>query len=262
MPQLTVGQKADRVLRFLLSLQSTRITGPLIRYGFQAEDLEEGWARLRALAIVRLDRVPPSEGLPAAVGELDAWENRWFPIVKATLGRHHPAANDAVFRNLPQTTGPKVVLGVSRFIERVRGLPENQELGPEEGNAARALLARRGLTDDVLDDAEVLVRSLDDLLEPREDDEADFAEELRAAEDAMWTWYLEWSAIARAVIRDRRLLRSMGFLRYRKKGEPPEVVGLEEPMAEPGTVTLPRQQPVAGLLRVGDEEAPGPNDAS
>lgn len=29
----------------------------------------------------------------------------------------------------------------------------------------------------------------------------------------MWSWYLEWSRIARAVITDRRLLRDLGFLR-------------------------------------------------
>jgi hypothetical protein len=29
----------------------------------------------------------------------------------------------------------------------------------------------------------------------------------------MWAWYLEWSTIARQVITDRKLLRSMGFLR-------------------------------------------------
>jgi len=29
----------------------------------------------------------------------------------------------------------------------------------------------------------------------------------------MWTWYLEWSAIARGVIRDRRQLRALGFAR-------------------------------------------------
>ena len=28
---------------------------------------------------------------------------------------------------------------------------------------------------------------------------------------AMWDWYLEWSAIARGIIRDRRQLRALGF---------------------------------------------------
>ena len=32
-------------------------------------------------------------------------------------------------------------------------------------------------------------------------------------ETAMWAWYKEWSGIARAAIDDRRLLRSLGFLR-------------------------------------------------
>ena len=30
-------------------------------------------------------------------------------------------------------------------------------------------------------------------------------------EDAMWRWYKEWSAVARAVISDRRQLTALGF---------------------------------------------------
>jgi hypothetical protein len=29
----------------------------------------------------------------------------------------------------------------------------------------------------------------------------------------MWSWYLEWSTLARVAISDRRLLRSLGFRR-------------------------------------------------
>lgn len=36
---------------------------------------------------------------------------------------------------------------------------------------------------------------------------------MKPAEDALWSWYLEWSTIARTVITDRRLLRRLGFLR-------------------------------------------------
>lgn len=40
------------------------------------------------------------------------------------------------------------------------------------------------------------------------------------AADAMWAWYLEWSALARHEIKDRRLLLSLGFLRSYKKRSP------------------------------------------
>ena len=173
-------------------------------------------------------------------------------MARAALGRHHPGALEVVFRNIQQTTGPGVVLSVGRFISRIRALPDNAELGPEEGAAARAMLDKRGLTEELLSKAEALVVSLDDFLKPKTEEKPDdTSAAIQEAEDAMWTWYLEWSAIARAAIKDRRDLRRMGFLRYDRKGKPAEVVELEAPMAEPGTVQLPAQPPVAGLLANG-----------
>lgn len=51
-------------------------------------------------------------------------------------------------------------------------------------------------------------------------------EAAKTAEERLWNWYLEWSAIARVAIRDRRILRSLGFLRTVKKanGEEEEVI--------------------------------------
>jgi hypothetical protein len=40
-------------------------------------------------------------------------------------------------------------------------------------------------------------------------------EEEAAAIGALWSWYLEWSGIARVAIKDRRVLRMLGFLRTR-----------------------------------------------
>ena len=45
--------------------------------------------------------------------------------------------------------------------------------------------------------------------EAREEDER---KARKAAEEAMWAWYLEWSTIARHAISDRNLLRALGFL--------------------------------------------------
>ena len=36
-------------------------------------------------------------------------------------------------------------------------------------------------------------------------------EEAAKAEEAMWSWYLEWSQIARVAISQRALLKQMGF---------------------------------------------------
>ena len=258
MSRLTVGQKADRALRFLLSLKNPRITAPLVHHGFSAADLDEGWRLLRSLAAVRLDRVPPRQGVPAAVAELDEWENVWFPIAKLTLERHHPEAASLVFRNLTQTTGPQVVIGVGMFIERLRRLADEDQLGAE-GQAARDRLASRGLTDAVLDATEAVVASLNQFSAPSETSLEDDAGAVQAAEDALWTWYLEWSGIARTRITDRRLLRSMGFLRYRGRGQRLDVIETEPGSEDdaPGADALPGPEPVVGLLSDG-----APNEAT
>ena len=85
----------------------------------------------------------------------------------------------------------------------------------EAGPAARALLSERGLSEGVIGKAqEVLIRlkgfdratNADDFVTP---------EERQATEDAMWAWYLEWSGIARRVVKDGNLLRRMGFKKHR-----------------------------------------------
>jgi len=38
-------------------------------------------------------------------------------------------------------------------------------------------------------------------------------------EAAMWAWYLEWSQIARVAIKQRSLLKELGFLAARRGGE-------------------------------------------
>src|SRR5262249_20389158 len=91
------------------------------------------------------------------------------------------------------------------------------EGGDEQDKAARGLLAERGLTPAVVDEARGLLTQIG----ADEEDSAAFEpndEELAAADKALWAWYLEWSAVARTVIRDRRTLISLGFLRVSRQG--------------------------------------------
>ena len=79
---------------------------------------------------------------------------------------------------------------------------------------------------------------------------------MQAAEHALWTWYREWSGIARARITDRRLLRSMGFLRYRGRGQCLEAVATEPPASDPPAAsTLPSREPAPALLADGVSSA-------
>lgn len=213
MPKMTPGQKAHRVLDFLMGLRFPRVIAALTPYGFTQEALDEGWRLRRGLAGEKLATpAPADDDEEPYLEQLDAWENKWFVIAEAVLRRHHPAVADRVFLNLSRTSGAGVMVSVGVFLDRVAALAT----GSAEEKAAHALLSTRGLSPAVVGDAQKLIAALTTLRNPAAPvmDPAVRA----AAEDEMWRWYLEWSSIARTVIRDGNLLRSLGFRRNRRRG--------------------------------------------
>ena len=59
------------------------------------------------------------------------------------------------------------------------------------------------------------------------------------AEKKMWDFYLEWSKIVRAVVKDRRLLRLMGFLKTRKAKAADETATLPTDSPKPAIQPVP-----------------------
>jgi hypothetical protein len=245
---LTGSQKAERVLKLLLGLRNIRIASALAAHGFKKEDLDEGWSLLRGLARIQLDALPATlTADPSLLGLLDDWENRWFPIVDATLARNFPEVHEKVFLNLAQETGQAVIVTVGTFLDRFDALDQDSA-GPRSKDA-RALLARRGLSPAVLDAARRVleqlgsIESVEPLAEPEES-----AAHFEQAEAALWAWYLEWSRVARVAIRDRRSLRALGFLTRAASGASDEA-------DEPGDLAMPAAVPAAS-------PAAGPNGAA
>lgn len=206
MARLTVGQKAQRVLAFLMGLGNPANLRAMQAYGFDQAAQEEGWTLLRRAASNRLGVQRATAATRGPVDRLDAWENHWFPISGAVLLRHHPEVHAVVFHNLSQTEGDEVVLSVGAFIDRIDDLIASGD------SPAMATLRKHGLTDAVLDEARGL---LDQVIQPPAEETPGGA--VRGldseSEDAMWAYYLQWSAIARRAITDRRQLRQLGFLR-------------------------------------------------
>jgi len=209
MSRLTLGQKADRVLKLLLGMRNARVVSALTTRGFGQDDLEEGWSLLRNVAKGHFDYLPTENTDPSVIAELDLWENTWFPIVSASLSRRFPKVAERVFLNLSQTEGPGVVLSVGTFIERI---DEVAKATDEDSRQAMALLTRRGLTEQVLSQAKTLLVAVKQTVGVVPLDPATQREEYARAEQALWDWYLEWSQIARSTITERQLLRSLGFL--------------------------------------------------
>jgi hypothetical protein len=210
MAKLTIGQKGQRVLTFVVGLREPQAAEALAAHGFTEADLQEGLDHVGSLTRKRLSMQVQVED-PRVIKQLDEFENRWFPIARYSLNRHFPDVAQALFLNLTQTEGVEVAVSVSIFVERLEAMAAGDASFGANGPAARALLARRGLTAERVGDARTLLDQLGTLSgEPRPELSV---EEQRAAEEALWSWYLEWSGIARTVISDRRVLRRLGFRR-------------------------------------------------
>jgi hypothetical protein len=210
---LSIGDKAARVLRLLLGLRNQRIASAMALYGLREEDIDEGWRLLQGLRSAKMDLVPLGPNDAKVIDEIDAWENRWFPIADATLSRRFPAVQARLFLNLSQTEGPEVVISVGTFLERWDQMGKADGPYGPEGPKAVDLLATRGLTPGVIEQARALLGSLRKATpaSPPPSAEEQRAEASRA-EDALWAWYLEWSRIARTAIKQRVLLHQLGFL--------------------------------------------------
>jgi hypothetical protein len=231
MANFSAWAKAQRVLRLLLAVSNPRIGSVLVAHGFSDADLDEGWRLLRDLRAVRLDRTPPPDDGRAALERLDAWENDWVPITRAALRRHFPAIDEALFKRLPRADARSAPLLVDLFLERVEQLGR----GSAPQKKARALLERRGLTPAVCAEGRALIQAARGRIDPSASArvEGDGREDAEAREAALWGFYLEWGAIAQRKIKDRNLLRQLGFLASARSGRAGEVPApLDAPAAE------------------------------
>lgn len=248
MAKLTIGQKSMRVLKFLTGLRHPRVAAAIERYGFSDAQLKNGWELLSAVSRTRMGQVEPFRD-PRVISQLDDFENIWFPIAKATLEHHYPDVAEILFRNLSQTEGLGVAVTVGMFLERIDQMEQGQGEFAENGHVAREVLRARGLDNATVAQAQALIEKLQSVREPPQATR----EEAQKAEDALWAWYLEWSAIARIAVHDRRLLRAMGFLQSRRPveeeveeteaSEEPTEVETASPSDEPAEAPSPPAQP-------------------
>lgn len=211
MPRGSVPQKMQQVVTFLIGLRHRPIRQALAAHGLSREEIEAGWRLVMELEDDgRFDEGPTSGPI---LTDLDAWENLWLPIADATLNARMPAVHAEVFKNLRQTSGLEVVIGVRTFLERLDALARSDD---PTRRAARELLRARGLTDAVLDEARALIARI----EQAESAPASPPICTEAQEEAMWRWYKEWSAVARVVLTDRRHLNALGFSRTKPGADP------------------------------------------
>ena len=238
MSRLRFQQKQQRVLRFLRGSIHPAVFGRLVTRGFSTAVYDEGNALLANAVFTRSEAAPRAS--PAdnpAVAKVAELEKLWVPVAQASLERRHPAVFEPLFRGYQRVGGVDVILMVRLFVERSRALAAQAD---DESRAAVALLASRGLTAAVVDEMDAALAAAMKAARPIVAAPPGEADE---AERAMWDYYLEWSRIARTVIKEPELRRAMGFLDPRARPIEPE--------PEPD-VTAPPEGAVAG------PEASGP----
>jgi hypothetical protein len=207
MARISVGDKATRVLRFLMGLRDPRILAALAPHGFSEQNRREGYALLRGLTDDRLAHIPAAPRDLGALEQLDRWERLWFPVAHAALQHHHPETHEALFRDLSPANGSDLVHAVGTFLDRVAALATWNSPTVSDGIA---YLAHRGLDAARLDEGRRLLDAVEATMPATQRPPVDPDLSL-ARERAMWTWYLEWSGIACASISDPRLLGELGF---------------------------------------------------
>lgn len=218
---MSLTEKLNRMLTFLVGLRDPLVAGVLSLRGFTSATHSEGWDLFATAAGAKLDPTVDAKWSKtgaearAVLAELDTWENTWFPVIEASLRRHYPEVNAAVFANINQTEGRTVAVSVGTLLDRLQVLA-NQPNGCQ----ALELLESRGFTPAVRTTAENLLASLKSLGELKPPLGAQSSrEEQEKALDAAWAWYLEWSTIARTVITRGDVLVRLGLRKpKRSKG--------------------------------------------
>lgn len=209
--KLSSSEKSERVLRFLLGLRNPRIATALARYGFSQADLDDGW---RLLAQLGSGKLPAIEGLPErskVLAELQDWGRQWLPVASATLQHRFPHVADEFLMKAGDRRAPRVLVAVvDEIVTRLDAWFQNRGLYGREGEQALSVLESRGLNAETNSRARTLIASLKNA--GSEPEWLLAQKEAQAHADAtLWCWYLEWSRIARVAIKERALLRQLGF---------------------------------------------------
>lgn len=221
MARLSSLQKAQRVLRFVLSLRNPKISGVLAAHGFGPDDLDEVWTLFQALAPVSF---VPARTRPNPTGDalraIIAWRKRWQLVINACLTRHHPALADAWKARQRETLVAHPIPWAMAFAS-FHGWLSTRAASRMSGRAALALLATRGLTPALVDELRGLTDQAVGLPgSARAGDATAPTADIEEAIGRLWAWYLEWGEVVRTQVEDGRLLRQAGFLSGERRSKP------------------------------------------
>jgi len=212
----TLAETPQRALNFLRAIGTNdAIRTVMIGRGYRPKDHAEGWELLKDCSGIDLPfeqpRADTTEVVAAAIAELDAWDEKAFRIIRATLERRYPKEAARVLQGIGPAQGAGAILSVAALLERL------DQLGKENA-AALATLGARGITADERARMQKLVQRAQSAQPVPKVDVAEIEKRERDVEQALVklrAWYQEWSEIARASIGRRDHLVSLGLARRR-----------------------------------------------
>lgn len=225
-----------RISRFLLMVRDPSLFLVALAHGYTPAEHEEGWSLFRrasgegqTMRVATQGAAPRSLFLDQELQALDAFENLWFPRVRAVIERVVPSAHRATFlasffhELTQQPLGPGVILSVRTLVERLTALPTSALPGAA---VVRDTLRARGLTDDILtamrarvaalEAAPVLPAATAATAAPAGDAAPDHAAR-RAAYEALAAWFNDWGTTLRSVYNKRELVQ-LGLRMPTRKG--------------------------------------------
>jgi hypothetical protein len=149
----------------------------------------------------------------AAIVEIDTTEEPLFRRTKAAFDRLHPEQSAFVFAGLEPTTGPRAIVTMTTYLDRIDALENSPDrvATREADRAALETLEQRGIgraerarLRRLLAVARGIAAPVEPAVPPGAEERAEALRELRA-------WYVDWAETARAVIRRRDHLILIGL---------------------------------------------------
>jgi len=207
----TLEQTPARVMAFLFGV-GTRPTvrADISTLGYTDAVHEDGWVRFKAVGNLSVEQRRLDEHVIGALTELDSSDELYYRLIGACL-TPFPELKKVVLEGITPVVGPGAALNMGTMLERMDKLEET-----DEGRQALARLAAAKI-----DKAERVRMAKLVKVAMSAPAESAFPTDDAAFEQALLSlreWYVEWSEIARIVVRRRDHLIALGLASRRSGG--------------------------------------------
>ena len=216
-----------RVLDFLMGVgKSLALRAALEQKGYGQDEHDYAWERLKLLgALPKPVAALHDKAVQEAVMELDQYDDKNFPPIKAALDRSFPAQSRFVFKDLSVQQGSASVVAVETLLDRLDQLESGQGRPKSEHKsdlAALSLLAKRGYPSEERARVRKLVataRTVNPAPETVSDEQR-----YKVLLELYW-WLKDWSEQTKRSVTKKGLLIQAGLASRKKRKKKDEGTG-------------------------------------